>query len=70
MRGLDESGNELALPLALRPALGVLVEHHRLVFVTGPLHAPSKAVVTLSLLETTAAGLLARSKNGFDERPL
>jgi hypothetical protein len=58
MRGLNEGRDELALPLSLRPALGVLVEYQSSLFVNRPLHAPP-TVVILSLLETTAAGLLA-----------
>ena len=58
MRGLNEHRYELTLPLALRPALGVLVEHQSFVLVDRPLHAPP-AVVILPHLETTAARLLA-----------
>ena len=60
MRGLDKHGHQIALPLALRPALGIRVERVVMLFVaTGRCQRIPFAVVISLSLEATWTRFLA-----------
>jgi len=60
VRGLNEHPHQIAFPLALRPALGIRVEHVEiLIVVDGLFHASPSLRDRFHSLEARAAGFLA-----------